>query len=113
MRDCQRCGGAVSWTNDTATLYGGVVAHLCNPCKTEWTARLDAGPIRADQVRAKARESHYDSLAAAGTPVSEADWLALVEANDANLRRAYALGLAFVAERVDRKPAELDRAATR
>jgi hypothetical protein len=83
LQTCQRCvTGEVSWTSDTAHLIGDVVVTLCNPCRTEFSKAV--------------RKNHYVSLAQAGTPVTEAEWIALQRDCDANVMELHAVAVEFV-----------------
>jgi hypothetical protein len=85
MRTCERCDGEVSWTSDIIVLAVGVKAHLCVACIRECDRFTTTHALADRFAQLRARESHYQSLAAAGQPVAEADWLAL-ERDSAALR---------------------------
>jgi hypothetical protein len=96
VRDCQRCGAEVSWSNDTCKLFGEVYAHLCNPCRTEFDGVVRSQPLWARFLALKARESYYDSLATGQYPVDEARWTALIRDLDDVEREAHAFGVRWV-----------------
>jgi hypothetical protein len=97
MRNCQRCvTGEVSWTSDTVSLIGDVPATLCNPCRVEWASIVRDCPAWQRKVELEARQAHYESLARAGTPVTEADWFALLRDQDANVNEFHAVAVEFV-----------------
>jgi hypothetical protein len=96
MRNCQRCGGEVSWTSDKVGLIGGVKAHLCTKCETEWDRLSQDQPVWADLRRNTARYNHYVSLAYAQRPVSEEAWVELVAERDRVERQLHDLGVEFV-----------------
>ena len=102
MRQCQRCDGAVSWTNDTTTLFGGVVAHLCTQCETAWNEHLSQHDSQVWQrvQELDARADYLAGQAIAGDAPSCRDWELLYQAKDALKREAFAIGQAFVSERV-------------
>ena len=89
MRDCERCGGEVSWTCDTIEMIGGVAAHLCNSCRREFNDFC----IESSEWRAlselKALRLHYHSLAQSQRPVSEEAWMEFA-AKDVELDKALA-----------------------
>jgi hypothetical protein len=96
MRNCQRCGGEVSWTNDKVSLYGGVSAHLCTKCETEWDRVFMDHPLTADLFRLSARGAHYHSLALARQPVGEEAWAELTIGKARIERRFLDIGVEFV-----------------
>jgi hypothetical protein len=97
LRTCQRCiKGEVSWTDDTAHLIGEVVVTLCNPCRTEFSKAVRASDAWRRRLDLDARKNHYVSLARAGTPVTEAAWVALQRDLDANEMELHAVAVEFV-----------------
>lgn len=74
MRDCERCGGEVSWTDDTVDLVGGVPATLCNPCQREFNVVLLESKEFSELSLVQAEQAHYLCLAQAQEPVSHRLW---------------------------------------
>lgn len=74
MRDCERCGGEVSWTDDTVDLAGGVPATLCNPCQREFNTIFFESKEFFESGLVQAEASHYLSLAHAQQPVMRILW---------------------------------------
>jgi hypothetical protein len=96
MRGCKRCKGEVSWTADTVILMGGVKAHLCNDCRTDFHAYVTQLPEWGEKLVLEARGHYFEGLAKGGRPKTEEDYLAVLQAGDALERRFFVLGLAWV-----------------
>jgi hypothetical protein len=96
MRNCQRCGGEDSWTGQVASLFGGVVAHLCTKCATEWDRLFKDHPLIAEVNSLNSREVYYASLACAQRPVGEEAWAELTTAKARIERQFHDIGAEFV-----------------
>jgi hypothetical protein len=97
MRNCQRCGNReVSWTDDTIMLVGDVAATLCNACRTEFSAVVRDTAAWRRRIELDARQNHYVSLSRAGTPVGEAEWVALRSDQDDFDKELHAIAVEFV-----------------
>jgi hypothetical protein len=96
MRNCQRCGGEVSWTVDKIRLFGGVSAHLCVNCETQWDRFFKDHSLFAESLVLSAREVYYASLASARQPVSEEAWAELTTARARIERQFHDIGAEFV-----------------
>lgn len=103
MRTCQRCGNEVSWTQDTVGLFGGVYAHLCVHCRTDWYTYVCTTDVWQDVLRNDARQHYLEGRAWGQQPPTEDDWYALRAQKDAIEAQAHALGKAFVEERITRE----------
>jgi hypothetical protein len=105
MRNCERCGGEVSWTDDTVRLAGTVTATLCNPCLRQYNDYFYESAEFAESILVAAQSAHYDSLATAGQPVSQEAWLDQARWQAANQKAMAAMSnrfLATVPARVER-----------
>jgi hypothetical protein len=96
MHNCKRCGNEVSWTSDSTDLYGGVKAHLCNDCVTEWDQHLYSSDVGPMITECDTLENHYRSLALAQSPVSQDEWRKFIELERACQKAAHAVGVAFI-----------------
>jgi hypothetical protein len=108
MRNCQRCGGEVSWTSDKIRLFGGVSAHLCVNCETEFDRLFKDHPLFTELNRLTAREAHYASLAYAQRPVSEDAWAELTIGRTRVERQFHDIGAEFVKPLVGAEAASAD-----
>lgn len=97
MTNCQRCKKrSCSWTSDQVKLIGGVTAHLCVVCITEWHGIVTSSDDFKEQLRLDGVEAHYQDLAFAGKPVPKEDRTALVEQRNEILQKVRKAALEFV-----------------
>lgn len=96
MRDCSRCGGELSYTDDKSKLFGGVQAHLCVECLTEWGELLTGHELWKKVGENAARKNHFCSLAEAQTPVEEHQWQTLQSERLQLEAEAFRIGKEFV-----------------
>lgn len=104
MRECERCGGEVSWTNDTVILIAHMPAHLCTSCGRDHTVLVNASEEWRERTLLDARVAHYQSLAQARRPVSLEEWECLY----AGLRMNDRAFTELTAEFLLTKPAEVE-----
>lgn len=107
MRDCNRCGNEVSYTNDQASLLGGVRSHLCAECMTEWHEHISTTAVWERLIEHNAKERHYESLATAQQPVSLEQWRELEETHEAIEKDAFHIGVEFVKPLPDKQERKL------
>ena len=97
---CDRCGSRVPLTLEAGrTLQGGVFTKLCNPCMTVWDEIVRHTPVWQRWIDLKALERHYNSLAQAGRPVEEAEWIRHGRDMEQAHKELHAVGLEFLRER--------------
>jgi hypothetical protein len=106
MDTCARCDAHLFLLRHApVTLYGGVVAVLCAPCRTDWQEYVLTCPEAMRRVRLQARDAWLTGRAHGGHPPTEEEWQDLARDQQINEAAFFALGQAWLAQTMTRPPA--------
>jgi hypothetical protein len=103
MISCQRCGGEVSWTNDTTKLFSDVSAHLCVDCRNDFTEFIWEEPLWQEVQALDVLESRLALMATAGKEFDKNESDFVVSERERIKKEFFPIARAWAETKIDRK----------